>query len=148
MRGRSDEAHCSVKRGGSCRDRGGRHRGRRHGACCGSSHTLHLTTTRLQFVNTSKTTFVQTEAVDKSGKKIGYETISCNDGGNQVLCSVSFAMGSGMLLGHLTIPITSTESTSVSGKITGGLGSFSGDRGTIKGTITGKHSTYTVKYHS
>jgi hypothetical protein len=113
-----------------------------------SSHTLHLTTTRLQFVNTSKTTFVQTEAVDKSGKKIGYETISCNDGGNPVLCSVSFAMGSGMLLGHLTIPITSTESTSVSGKITGGLGSFSGDRGTIKGTITGKHSTYTVKYHS
>jgi hypothetical protein len=113
-----------------------------------SSHTLHLTTTRLQFVNTSKTTFVQTEAVDKSGKKIGYETISCNDGGNQVLCSVSFATGTGMLLGHLTIPITSTESTSVSGKITGGLGSFSGDRGTIKGTITGKHSTYTVKYHS
>jgi hypothetical protein len=112
------------------------------------SHTLHLTTTRLQFVNTSKTTFVQTEAVYRSKTKVGYETISCNDGGNQVVCSLSIALKNGMLLGHLTIPITSTESTSVSGKVTGGLGAFTGDLGTIKGTITGKHSVYTVKYHS
>lgn len=114
----------------------------------GSTHTLHLTTTRLQFVNTSKTTFVQTEAVFNAGKKVGYETISCNDGGNRVKCSLSFALENGMLLGHLTIPITSTPTTSVSGKITGGLGTFTGDTGTVKGRITGRHSSITVKYHS
>lgn len=114
----------------------------------GSSHTLHLTTTRLQFVNTSKTTFVETDSVFKSAKKVGYETISCNDGGHQIICSLSFALENGMLLGHLTIPITSGESTSVTGKITGGLGSFTGDKGTVKGVITGKHSSFTVKYHS
>jgi hypothetical protein len=114
----------------------------------GGSHTLHLTTTRLQFVNTSKTTFVETDAVSRVGKKVGYGTLSCNDGGQQVVCSLSLALENGMLLGHLTIPITSGESTSVAGKLTGGLGVFSGDKGTIKGEINGKHGTYTVKYHS
>lgn len=113
-----------------------------------SSHTLHLTTKRLQFVNTSKTTFVETDAVFKSAKKVGYETISCNDGGHQIVCSLSFALENGMVLGHLTIPITSGESTNVTGRVTGGLGNFTGDKGTIKGVITGAHSTYTVKYHS
>jgi hypothetical protein len=113
----------------------------------GSSHTLHLTTSRLQFVNTPKSTFVETDAVSRAGKKVGYETISCNAGGSQVLCSLSFALAGGMLLGHLTIPITSGESTSVSGKVTGGLGIFAGDRGTIKGSIIGKRSVFTVKYH-
>jgi hypothetical protein len=114
----------------------------------GTTHTLHLTTTRLQFVNTSKTTFVQTEAVFNAAKKVGYETISCNDGGSRVKCSLSFALENGMLLGHMTIPITSTPTTTVSGKITGGLGTFTNATGTVKGRITGKHSTFTVKYHS
>jgi hypothetical protein len=113
----------------------------------GGSHTLHLTTTRLQFVNTSKTTFVETDSVFKSAKKVGYETISCNDGGHEIICSLTIALQNGILLGHLTIPITSDETTNVSGKVTGGLGTFVGDKGTVKGQITGKHSTFTVKYH-
>jgi hypothetical protein len=114
----------------------------------GSSHTLHLTTTRLQFVTPSHSTFVQTDAVYRSSTKVGYETLSCNDSGQAILCSLSFAVKNGMLLGNLTIPITSTSSTAVSGKVTSGLGVFKGDKGTITGVITGKHSTYTVKYHS
>lgn len=111
-----------------------------------NSHTLHLTATRLQFVNTSKTTFVETDAVFKT-KKAGYETITCNDGGQQIECSLTIALKGGVLLGHLSIPITSDSSTNVTGKVTAGLGSFAGDKGTIKGVITGKHATYTVKYH-
>jgi hypothetical protein len=114
----------------------------------GNSHTLHLTTTRLQFVTPSHPTFVQTDAVYKSSTKIGYETLSCNTAGQQIVCSLSFALKNGMLLGHLTIPITSTTSTDVTGTVTGGLGIYKGDRGTINGVITGKNSTYTVKYHS
>ena len=109
------------------------------------SHTLHLTTTRLQFVNTSKTTFVEADAVFKT-KKAGYETITCNDGGQQIVCSLTIALKGGVLLGNLSIPITSDTSTNVTGKVTGGLGKFAGDKGTIKGVITGKHATYTVKY--
>jgi hypothetical protein len=114
----------------------------------GGSHTLHLTTTRLQFVNTTKTTFVETDAMFKAGKKVGYDTLSCNDGGQQVICSLSLALENGMLLGHLTIPINNLQSTKVAGKLTGGLGVFAGDKGTIKGAIDGKHGTYTVKFHS
>jgi len=113
-----------------------------------SSHTMHLRATRLQFINTSKSTFVETDVIARAGKRVGYETISCNDGGHQIICSLSFALGTGMLLGHLTIPITSTTSTTVTGAVTGGLGGFAGDKGTVKGTITGKHATYTVKFHS
>jgi hypothetical protein len=113
-----------------------------------NSHTLHLATTRLQFVNTSKTTFVETDAVFKStNKKVGYSTITCNDAGNEIKCSLTIALKGGVLLGHLDIPITSDSSTNVTGKVSGGLGSFTGDKGTIKGVITGKHATYTVKYH-
>ncbi len=114
----------------------------------GTSHTLHLTTTRLQFVNTSATTFVETDAVFRAGKKVGYETISCDDGGHQIVCSVSVALEDGMLLGHVTIPITSGKTSKVTGKVTGGLGRFKGDKGTVKGTISGKHSTLTLTYHA
>jgi hypothetical protein len=114
----------------------------------GGSHTLHLTTTRLQFVNTSKTTFVETDVIDRSAKKVGYETISCNDGGTAIVCSLSLALTNGMLLGHLTIPISSGASTAVSGTITGGLGSYAHDKGTVKGQITGKVSSFTVTYRS
>jgi hypothetical protein len=114
----------------------------------GSSHTLHLTTARLQFVNTSSTTFVEADSVSKSAKKVGYESITCNDGGHQIACSLTIALKGGVLLGHLTIPISSSATTSVTGKVTGGLGDYRGDTGTVKGTITGKHGTLTVKYHS
>ena len=114
----------------------------------GTAHTLHLTATRLQFVNTSATTFVETDAVFRAGKKAGYETISCDDGCHQIVCSMSVALEDGMLVGHVTIPITSGNTSKVAGKVTGGLGRFKGDKGTIKGTITGKHSTMTVTYRS
>jgi hypothetical protein len=80
-------------------------------------------------------------------KKVGYETISCDYGGHQIVCSLSVALEDGMLLGNLRIPITNTLTSHVTGKVTGGLGGFSGDKGTITGTITGKHSTFTIKYH-
>jgi hypothetical protein len=114
----------------------------------GSSHTLHLTTKRLQFINTSKTTFVETDVIERAAKKVGYESISCNDGGQQIVCSLSLALTNGMLLGHLTIPISSDASTSVSGAITGGLGTYAHDKGTVKGKITGNTSTLTVTYRS
>jgi hypothetical protein len=34
-----------------------------------STHTLHLSTTRLQFVNTSHTTFVETDVAERAGKE-------------------------------------------------------------------------------
>jgi hypothetical protein len=111
------------------------------------SHTLHLTTNRLQFVNTTSSTFVETDAVFKSARKVGYETISCDDGGHQIVCSMTVALKGGVLLGHLTIPITSNATTKVSGKLTGGLGTYSGDKGKITGSITGKHSAFTITYH-
>ncbi|HTW19946.1 MAG TPA: hypothetical protein VME70_07025 [Mycobacteriales bacterium] len=113
----------------------------------GSSHTLRLTTTRLQFVNTSSTTFVQADTVDRKGKKAGYETITCDDSGHQISCSMTLSLQGGVLYGHLAIPITSEATTKVSGAITGGLGRYAGAKGTVKGSITGKHSSLTVKYH-
>jgi hypothetical protein len=114
----------------------------------GSTHTLHLATSRLQFVDTTSTTFVESDAVSRAGKKAGYESISCNDGGHQIVCLVTIALKGGVLLGHLAIPITSSATTDVTGRITGGLGAYNGDKGSVSGTITGKRGTLTVKYHS
>jgi hypothetical protein len=111
-------------------------------------HTQHLTGKRLQFVNTSNTTFVETDAVRRGATKVGYETISCNDGGHQIACSLSLALTNGMLLGNLTIPISSSSSVHFHGRLTGGLGRFAGDHGKIKGTISGKRSVFTVTYQS
>jgi hypothetical protein len=111
-------------------------------------HTQHLTARRLQFVNTSNTTFVETDAVRRGTTRVGYETITCNDGGQQIACSLSLALENGILLGHLTIPISSGSTVHFRGRLTGGLGRFAGDTGTIRGTISGKRSAFTVKYRS
>jgi hypothetical protein len=114
----------------------------------GGTHTVHLKTTRLQVADPSRSTFVETDAVFKAAKKVGYENLSCNDGGTKVLCSLSIALPNGMLLGHVTSPITTSDKTTLTGKVTGGLGIYTGDKGTIKAVVNGKHARYTITYHS
>jgi hypothetical protein len=117
-------------------------------SAAGSTHTLRLTATRLQLADTSQSTFVETDAVFKAGKKVGYENLSCNDGGQNVLCSLTIALPNGILLGHVTTPITTSDSTTLSGRVTGGLGIYTGDKGTIRASVNGKHSKYTITYRS
>lgn len=112
------------------------------------SHTLHLRTHRLQVANTSKSTFAETDVVTESGKRVGYETLSCNDGGTGVKCSMSLSLPNGMLLGGVTTPITTSNQTTLTGKITGGLGRFTGAAGTVTAQVSGKNATYTITYHS
>jgi hypothetical protein len=114
----------------------------------GGSHTLHLRSHRLQVANTSKATFAETNVVTKSGKTVGYETLSCNDGGTGVKCSLSLSLPNGMLLGGVTTPITTSDQTTLTGKITGGLGAFVGVKGTVTADVTGKNANYTITYHS
>lgn len=117
-------------------------------SAAGGSHTLHLATTRLQVTSTSQSTFVETDAVFKAGKKIGYENQSCNDGGTNVKCSLTIALANGILIGHATSPITTHPKTTFTGKVTGGLGIYAGDEGTIEVKANQKHATYTIRYHS
>jgi hypothetical protein len=114
----------------------------------GSPHTLHVTATVLKHINTSKTTFVETDTLTHRGKKVGFESQSCNDASQGVKCSVTFALKNGVLLGHSTSPITSTSTGTVAGAITGGLGKYTGDKGRLKATIDGIHADFTIVYHS
>lgn len=114
----------------------------------GKLHILHVQTHRLQVSNTSRTTFAETSAVRKAGKKVGYETSSCNDGGTNVKCSMSMSLPNGMLLGYITTPITTSDKTTLTGRVTDGLGKYAGVTGTIKADVNGKNSSYTITYHS
>jgi hypothetical protein len=112
------------------------------------THTIRLTATRLSLANTSKSTFVEANTVFKAGKKVGYETQSCNDGGTNVVCAVTFSLPRGVLLGHFTVPITTSDKSKTTGKITGGLATYSGDHGTIHASFNGSHAKYRLTYHS
>lgn len=112
------------------------------------AHTVHLRAHRLQLANTSTTTFAETDAVTKAGRKIGYEILSCNDGGTGVRCSMSLSLPNGILLGGVTSPITTSNQTTLTGKITGGLGRYTGAKGTVTAKVSGKDATYTITYHS
>lgn len=79
--------------------------------------------------------------VDKdvvNGKIVGYDTLILT--GNRA--DVTFALPHGFLYGHLTL-----GSRGATGKITGGTGSFKGDRGTIKAPATEGDLVVTITYH-
>lgn len=111
-----------------------------------SSHTLHLKAKVLKTVETSKSTSVETDALRKGGKTVGFETQSCNFGGTGDVCAVTFALKNGTLLGSTTSPITPSSSVKYKGKITGGRGKYSGDKGTIAVSVTGIRAKLTIVY--
>lgn len=113
-----------------------------------SSHTLHLRAHRLQVANTGKSTFAEPDVVTKGGRKVGYATLSCNDGGTGVKCSMSLSLPNGMLLGGVTTPITTSNQTTLTGKITGGLGRYTGAKGTVTAKVSGRNAAYTITYRS
>jgi hypothetical protein len=67
--------------------------------------------------------------VDKTGKKvIGRDVLSCTFAGNAT-CYVTLGLKGGDLRGHFT----EVENGAISGKITGGDGTFAGAKGSIVG---------------
>jgi hypothetical protein len=117
-------------------------------AAAGKSHSVHLTARELQEVKTGSTSFVEMTAVFESGKKVGYDELSCSFPRSPGRCTFSLALKGGALEGHLTSPIGSTDKSTLKGKVTGALGKYAGDQGTIIGTINGKREKFTVTYHS
>jgi hypothetical protein len=116
-------------------------------AAAGGSHTLVLTGKTLQTTSLGKSNSVEADVLTKAGKRVGYETESCNFGGTNDKCAVTITVKGGVLLGHITFPITNGTSPTATGKITGGLGAYTGSKGTIKVVSTANHGTITVKYH-
>jgi hypothetical protein len=111
-----------------------------------STHHLHLHATVLKSVETSATTVVETDRLRRHGTTVGFETQSCNDGGQGVKCSVSFALTNGMLLGHTASAITTSNHGTFHGTITGGLGTYTGSKGTVKGHVDGIHASLVITY--
>lgn len=113
----------------------------------GKTHTLVLHGTTLSAKQIGKSYEVEANALHKSGKLVGYSTDSCFFGGTQDKCSVTYTLKGGDLYGHATFPITKGTSSVAKGKITGGLGAFSGAKGTIKVQTSGPNAgTVTLKY--
>jgi hypothetical protein len=113
----------------------------------GKTHTLVLHGTTLSTHEIGKSHEVEANTLRKGGKIVGYSTDSCDFGGTKDKCAVTYALEGGDLLGHVTFPITSGQSSTATGKITGGLGSFTGARGTIKVQTGGPNAgTITLKY--
>jgi hypothetical protein len=112
----------------------------------GGSHTLKLRGTILQQKELGPSHAVEVDTLRHAGKKVGYTTDSCFFGGQNDVCTVTFALKTGVLYGHVTFPITTGTSPVAKGRITGGLGSYSGAKGTIRVLTSGHHGSYTLTY--
>jgi hypothetical protein len=112
-----------------------------------STHTLVLHGTTLSTHEIGKSHEVEANTLRKGGKIVGYSTDSCDFGSTQDKCAVTYALEGGDLLGHVTFPISNGSDPAAHGKITGGLGSFTGAKGTIKVIQSGPSAgTITLKY--
>lgn len=114
----------------------------------GSSHTVKFRGTQLQTMALGKSHEVEADVLRQAGKKVGYATETCDFGGTNDLCAVTYAIKGGVLYGHVTFPITQsgTAPSTAKGKITGGLGSYSGVKGSIKVVTSAGHGDYTITY--
>jgi hypothetical protein len=112
----------------------------------GATHTIKVSATVLKTVEPSNATSVETDRLTRAGKTVGFETQSCNVSQGEK-CAVTFALKNGILLGSTTSSITTSSHGTFKGKITGGLGSYTGDKGTIKGSVDGIRATLTITYH-
>lgn len=78
---------------------------------------------------------------DYDGKKlIGTDEINCVFGQTSAKCLVTLSIKGGFLYGKFT----ETPDNDITGTITGGAGSFKGDKGTIVGKA---HKPIVVRYH-
>jgi hypothetical protein len=114
----------------------------------GGSHTLRFTGKSVAHKELGKSHAVETDALTTSGKTVGYQNESCDFGGTNDNCAATFALKGGILIGHYTFPITRGVSTTGTGKITGGLGQYAGDTGTIKIVTSRNAAKVTITYHS
>jgi hypothetical protein len=106
-------------------------------AAGGHSHTVRLTGTAIKAKAIGRSYELEADSLRSGGKVVGLSTESCFTGGTGDQCSFAIALKGGQLLGHYTFPISNGDSSVAHGKITGGLGRFTGDKGTIRVTATG-----------
>jgi hypothetical protein len=127
----------------------------------GTTHTLKLVGSTVQQTQLGKSHEVETDLLRKpassstvpigsktppKGAKQGYAIESCSFGAQNDVCSLSIALKAGILYGHVTFPITTGDSSTAKGKITGGLGGYSGATGHIKIVTGPKQGAYTITY--
>ena len=107
------------------------------------SHTLHFTAVTVANANTSKHTFSGADKDVRKGKKIGTDVTQCraNKSFTKVRCEVALALRGGILYGTFRI----SQSDAIShGKVTGGVGRYTGATGTISGHSGKKNNTEDV----
>jgi hypothetical protein len=107
------------------------------------THTLHFTAVTVANANTSKHTFSGADKDVHKGKKIGTDVTQCkaNKAFTKVRCEVALALRGGILYGTFNI---SQNDTISHGKVTGGVGRFTGATGTISGHAGKKNNTEDV----
>ena len=118
------------------------------GLALASAHSRSATTIKFVATQTaqhrsSKTTFEQVGTETKSGKLIGYYTLSCRlTSATSGKCGGAGSLSRGMI--YFRFPLSTTSKTFV-GKVTGGTGAFSGATGTITGkSISKKKEAVTI----
>ena len=106
----------------------------------GATHTLSFKSIQLKNVNTSRTTFVNIGKDVVKGKAIGGNLLSCGlrPAAHHFRCTVSFALKGGQIYG--TFVLGNGVDNLKDGKITGGVGAFTG----VAGTLAGDHARATT----
>lgn len=110
------------------------------GLALASAHSPSATTIKFVATQTgqrsSKTAFQAVGTATKSGKLIGYYTLSCQFASATVAkCGGAGSLSHGMI--YFKFPL-STKSNTFSGTVTGGTGAYSGAKGTISGKAISK----------
>jgi hypothetical protein len=115
-----------------------------------SSHTLKVTGKALDTRSLGKndSDVVAADKLISKGKVVGFSNASCHIGGTGDKCAVTFALKGGIIYGNYTFPITSSgiAPTTAKGKITGGAGTYTGVKGTIKIVATTRSGKITLTY--
>jgi hypothetical protein len=110
-----------------------------------TTHTIRLIATHTASHNFSRSSAVVAETDRHNGKVIGYDVVSFIGTGHPRLLG-SFATRGGVI--NFRIPLTNTKT--LHGKVTGGLGRFAGISGTVAATPLNKANTRTavkIVYH-
>ncbi len=94
-----------------------------------TGHKLAFNAKHTGIVPTSHRNYVVSDDIVQHGQQIGADVLSCRTKGTLAHCTVSLALGDGLM--HLRI--TLQENGDLRGQVTGGDGRYAGAAGRVKG---------------
>ena len=105
-----------------------------------SSHKLAFTAKHTGIVPTSHRNYVLSDDIVQHGQQVGADVLSCRTQGTLAHCTVSLALGDGMM--HLRI--TLQENGDLRGRVTGGEGRYAGAAGRVRGHAVSENAERVV----